>query len=117
MNSSKTQVIELTSENFEAQAFNSGEPVFIDFWAPWCMPCRMAKPQVEELAGRLAGKVKVMSVNVDQEPGLADAFNVRGIPMFALLEGRKVVDSFTGFAPAAAMEQRILSHVALNKAS
>jgi thioredoxin 1 len=117
MNSSKTLVTELTSENFETEASASSEPIFIDFWAPWCMPCRMAKPQVEELAGRLAGKVKVMSVNVDQEPGLADAFNVRGIPMFALLEGRKVVDSFTGFAPAAAMEQRILGQIGLKKAS
>lgn len=116
MNTPKGNVTQLTTENFEAEAFGSTEPVFIDFWAPWCMPCRMAKPEVEKLAEKLQGRVKVMSVNVDEEPGLADAFNVRGIPMFALLSGRKVIDSFSGFALAASLEKRIIEQVELKKA-
>ena len=89
--------IEITSENFEAEVLQSKEPVLIDFWAPWCGPCRMIGPVLDELAPKYEGKVKVAKVNVDEEPGLSQAFQIRGIPaLFAVKDG-DVVDSMVGW--------------------
>lgn len=71
------------------------------------MPCNMAKPEVEKLANTLQGTLKVGSVDVDEQLEIASAFGVRGIPMFALMKGGKVLDVFSGFAPAIQLQKRI----------
>ena len=78
--------IKLTKENFAAEAVASKVPVLVDFWAPWCMPCRMIAPFVEELAEELDGQVKVCKVNIDEEEELAVRFSVRSIPTLILLK-------------------------------
>lgn len=99
-----SQAQPVTSQSFQTEVIDSALPVVVDLWAPWCGPCRAMAPVLDELATRYAGKVKVVKVNVDEEPQLAAAFQVRGIPTLAVLRGRKVVDQQVGFAGKAGIE-------------
>ena len=89
-------VTELTSENFESEVTNSEIPVLIDFWATWCGPCKMMTPVVEELATEKEGTIKVCKVNVDDEPDLAQKFNIMSIPTFVAIKEGKVVGTSVG---------------------
>jgi thioredoxin 2 len=80
---------------------SSPVPVLVDFWAPWCAPCRMAAPEVKKAAAALAGRAVVVKVNTDEHPSAAREFGVRGIPMFTVLDRGKVVQQQTGVVDAA----------------
>lgn len=107
MNASNTAVIELKTDAFKAEVIDDGSPILIDFWAPWCGPCRMMKPHLDETAKQLAGVVRVSQVNVDEEPMLADAFGIQSIPTLVLMQGGKVVDAMRGVVPSGALVARI----------
>lgn len=92
-------VIHLTKNNYSKEVLESEQPVLIDFWAPWCGPCRMLGPTVEELSHDLDGKVKIAKVNVDEEQELAQAFRVMSIPMLAVVRGGKLISSSVGLQP------------------
>lgn len=92
-----SDAIELTSTNFEDEVVNGDLPVVVDLWAPWCGPCRSIAPILDKLAAEYDGKVKVAKVNVDEEPELAQAFNVQSIPMVVAMKGRDVQDVSVGF--------------------
>jgi thioredoxin 2 len=85
-----------TTSDFAEVVEKSPLPVLVDFWAPWCGPCRMVSPVVEQLAGELAGRLKVAKVNTDEEPALQERFGVRGIPSLVLIEGGKERDRVVG---------------------
>ena len=96
-------VITLTKDNFQSEALESKLPVLVDFWAPWCGPCRMVSPIVDEVAGELEGKVLVGKVNVDEQPELAAQYGVMSIPTLLVLENGQVKESSVGARPKAAI--------------
>jgi putative thioredoxin len=91
----------VNTASFPAEVLNASadQPVLVDFWAPWCGPCRMLGPVLEQLAGEQAGKVKVVKVNTDENQDLAQQFQIRSIPAVKLFRGGRVVDEFVGAQP------------------
>lgn len=96
--------LKITRENFENEVMKSNIPVLIDFWAPWCGPCRMMGPIIEQLAEEYEGKAKVGKVNVDEEGELSQAFRVMSIPTIVLVKDGKVVKQAVGARPKAEVE-------------
>lgn len=92
-------LVHLTEETFENEVLKSEIPVLVDFWAPWCAPCRMIGPVVEQLAGEYDGRLKVAKLNTDEYPELAQQFRIFSIPTLLLFAGGKVVDTLTGAVP------------------
>ncbi len=89
--------LKITANNFEKEALQSPLPVLLDFWAPWCGPCRMLAPELKALADEYAGRVVVGKVNVDEEPELAAAFRVASIPTVVVIRDGKVVRTSVGY--------------------
>lgn len=96
-------VITVTKSNFEEEVLKSSTPVLLDFWAPWCGPCRMIGPVVDEIADAKAGQAKVGKVNVDDEQDLAMRFRVNSIPALLFFKNGEVVDQVVGAVPKAAL--------------
>jgi len=82
--------------SFEAQVLQSEQPVLVDFWAPWCAPCQMIAPSVDELATEFAGKAKVGKINIDDHQMVAQRYNVMSIPTLLVFKGGQVVDQVVG---------------------
>ena len=93
------KVKEISDSDFESEVVNSDLPTLVDFWAPWCGPCKSIAPVLEELAREYEGKVKFVKVNVDDNPRAPTNFNVRGIPNLVLFKAGKVVDQIVGAVP------------------
>lgn len=89
--------LKITKGNFEKEVKNSNIPVLLDFWAPWCGPCRMVGPIVEEIAKEYDGKIKVGKINVDEETALASAFNIASIPTLMVVKNGAVTNMAVGY--------------------
>ncbi len=96
--------VTVSSENFEAEVLKADIPVLIDFWAEWCMPCKMIAPALSELAEKYAGKVKLAKLNVDEESELAAQYNIISIPTLLMFKGGEVVRQHVGAAPKPTLE-------------
>lgn len=104
-------VAAVTDTTFKQEVLDSPIPTLVDFWAAWCAPCRAIAPTVEELAKQYAGKVKVVKLNVDENPQTATQFRIMGIPTLLLFKGGSVVDQVVGLVPKPKLEA-VLSKVA-----
>jgi thioredoxin 1 len=104
--------VTITEANFDQEVVKSDVPVLIDFWAEWCMPCKMIAPALDELAGTYAGKVKIGKVNVDEETDLASRYNIVSIPTLLVFNGGEVVKQHVGAAPKPALEGLFKEYVA-----
>jgi thioredoxin 1 len=93
-----------TDDNFEGEVLKSDKPVLIDFWAPWCGPCKAIGPIVEELAGKFQDTVKMMKLNVDENQKTAVNYGVRSIPTLILFKEGKVLDTLIGLVPRERLE-------------
>ena len=93
----------VSDATFESEVLKATGPVVVDFWAEWCGPCKMIAPALEEISNELSGKVKVVKLNIDDNPELAAQFGVRSIPTLAIFKGGKVADIKVGAAPKTAL--------------
>jgi len=101
------QPITVTDATFEAEVLRAAEPVLIDFWAPWCGPCRMVGPIVEKLAAELSGRLRVVKVNTDENPGLSQQYGIQSIPTMMIFKGGQLVTRWSGAAPEAVIRQQL----------
>lgn len=99
MKMASNNVLTATDANFDSDVLASNVPVLVDFWAEWCGPCRALSPTIDALADQFAGKVKVMKLNVDENPGVPGKFRIRGIPTLMIFKGGQVVDQLVGAHP------------------
>ncbi|MFA5140616.1 MAG: thioredoxin [Elusimicrobiota bacterium] len=99
--------IEITDSNFQDEVLTSAVPVVVDFWAPWCGPCRMLGPVIEELAGEYQGRVKVGKLNVDENPAAAQALRIEAVPTVMFFKDGRLVDRAMGVSHKSALRQRI----------
>ena len=88
--------IEVNETNFETEVLKSSQPVLVDFWAPWCGPCKMIAPVLEEIATEQAGRAKIVKVNLDENPGLAQKYGVQAIPTLLYFAGGEVKEMSVG---------------------
>ncbi len=103
----ETAVIHVADGDFEQLVLGSEAPVVVDFWAPWCMPCRMIAPALEKLAGEYSGKVLIAKVNTDENPEWAIHYGVQGIPTLLFIKSGREVDRMVGVAPPAQIRERL----------
>lgn len=93
-------IVELAEDRFEMEVMQATVPVVVDFYAPWCGPCKMLAPLLDQLAGGYEGRIKFVKLNVDEAPGVAGDYNVTGVPTLALVWRGKLVDRLVGLPPA-----------------
>ena len=103
--------LEVNEANFKQEVLESTVPVLVDFWAPWCGPCRMVGPIVDEIAKDYAGKLKVVKINTDEAPGVAGSYNIMSIPTLMIFKGGERVDQIIGSQPKQAIIGKLTPHM------
>jgi len=105
-------IIEISDSNFESEVVNSDVPVLVDFWAPWCGPCRAIAPMVEEISSSYEGKIKVGKMNVDENQSTTMKFGIRSIPTLIMFKGGEAVDQIIGAVPKGEIEKVVQKSLA-----
>ena len=103
----------VTDASFDADVLGAAEPVVVDFWAEWCGPCRMIAPALDEIASEMGGKVKIVKLNVDENPGISAKFGIRSIPTLMVFKGGKLVAQKAGAAPKSELSKWISASAAV----
>lgn len=107
----ESNIKEISDATFEQEVIKSDLPVLVDFWAPWCGPCRMMGPIVEELSKENSGKLKVVKVNIDDNTKTAESYNIRSIPTLFIFKDGKLVDQIVGAVPKTSLASTISKHI------
>ena len=110
MSDTNGKIIHASDDSFEQDVIKSEIPTLVDFWAPWCGPCKAVGPVLEELAEEYEGRVRIVKVNTDEHPGVAGALNIRSIPTLILFKDGKVSDMKVGAAPKPALASWLEGH-------
>ena len=105
------KITNLTTDTFKAAIASATTPVLVDFWAPWCGPCKAIAPILEELATELDGKLKITKVNIDENDAIAVEYGIRAIPTMLLFKGGQVAEQIVGMMPKAALKAKVSAHV------
>jgi len=106
-----SSAVAVTDSSFEQDLIGSEIPVLVDFWAPWCGPCRVVATVVDEIASQYEGKIKVVKLNTDENPGIASQYGIRSIPTLMLFKGGQKVDSVVGAVPKTTIANTIEKHL------
>jgi thioredoxin 1 len=106
------KITNLTTESFKSTVNGATTPVLVDFWAPWCGPCKAIAPILEELATEMDGKLTIAKVNIDDHDAVAAEYGVRAIPTMILFKGGQVAETLVGMMPKAALKAKLATHVA-----
>ncbi len=101
----------VTDASFDADVLKSAEPVVVDFWAEWCGPCKMIGPSLEEISAEMAGKVKIVKMNVDENPATAAKFGIRSIPTLMMFKGGTLASQKVGASPKSELSKWIAAGV------
>ena len=101
----------VTDTNFQNEVLSAQEPVLVDFWAAWCGPCKMVAPIVEEIASEQQGKLKVVKVDVDENPNTASQYGVMSIPTLMVFKNGQAVERLVGYMPKAKLMQAVQPHL------
>ncbi|WP_040948971.1 thioredoxin [Gorillibacterium massiliense] len=104
-------IVNVTDRTFEQDVLRANKPVLVDFWAPWCGPCRMIAPELERLSQELGDTVTIAKVNVDENPMLPSIYKVQGIPTLKLFAGGKDVETVVGLRPGSYLKQMIQKYI------
>jgi len=102
-----SQPLTVTDATFAAEVEQSSLPVLVDLWAPWCGPCRMIAPVVDDLAKEMSGRIRVAKLNIDENPATTQRFNVQSIPMLLVMKGGREIDRIIGAQPKAEIVRRL----------
>ncbi len=102
---------QVTDGTFKQEVLESDVPVLVDFWAPWCGPCRMVAPVVEEIAEQYVGQIKVVKVNTDENPSVASQYGIRSIPTLMIFKGGQRVDMVVGAVPKTTLATTLEKHL------
>ena len=100
---------QVSAQNWQAEVASSNVPVLVDFWAEWCGPCKAIAPVLDELSAELAGKLKIVKVNVDESPDLAQQFGIRSIPTLLVFKAGTIAGQMVGAMPKAALKAKLES--------
>ncbi len=104
-------IADVSQATFQQEVLGNEQPVLVDFWAPWCSPCKMLSPIVEKVAASHAGKAKFMKLNTDENPSLAGEYQVSGIPCLILFKGGRAVDRIVGYVPEQTIASMLSRHL------
>jgi len=107
--------VDITDTSFHEDVLSSPLPVLVDCWAPWCVPCRMVAPILEQLAAKYAGRMKIAKLNVDENPLTASQYDTRSIPTMLLFRSGTLVNRLVGAVPKATIEQHLISLLSMNR--